>query len=158
MRLLRSLICACAAASVIALKDEDPIILFGSQSRQSSGSKIPSLSPTAARLVLAKQLGLDQYHSLRDVDQETIDALNSHGSRWSGLLEESEKNHPRTLLYLDGLEITQSIWTTCIAQGKFLRINAHHLFMQILSKNTHQRLRFPVLQAQTPAGASLKTS
>ena len=118
MRLLRSLIYTSAAALAVAVSEEDTIILLGSsRSRQFFESTPPALSPTGARLVLAKHLGLDEYHSLQEYDDETFGALNCQTSRWQTLLEEPEKNYQRTLIYIDGLVATKGISTAYDGHG-----------------------------------------
>ena len=158
MRLLKSLIYACVTALVTAISQEDPIILFGPHSQQRSGSKPPSLSPSAARLLLARRLGLDQYHSLRDVGEATINALTSHGSSWPDLLQEPQGTHvdrhlQQTLIYIDG-------WLppTGVSAPPTSKRPGANVVLQICSRKSRHPLPSPILQTPIPAGISLKIS
>ena len=63
-----------------------------------------TLSPVAARLVLAQRAGVEEYHSA-DLDrEEVIDAINDFGVRTSLFEEETHKRS--TFIYLDGVKDT----------------------------------------------------
>jgi hypothetical protein len=67
---------------------------------------IPSTSPQAARLLLAQRLGLSQYHSLKDADEYTLQALNQFRDTQHPLF--SSKNNDerigKLLVVVEGVE------------------------------------------------------
>lgn len=74
--------CAVSAQALLYISDRDPV-----PSRESP----PSISPITARLVLAQRLGLSQYHSLDDVDESTLEALNAFGGEQRRLFKDDEQ-------------------------------------------------------------------
>ncbi|KAL8936772.1 MAG: hypothetical protein Q9216_004757 [Gyalolechia sp. 2 TL-2023] len=65
-----------------------------------------SLSPSETRLLLARRLGLSQYHSLKDADESTLKILNDFGGNQQVLLSTDEQrlSHQRNLIVIDGVE------------------------------------------------------
>ncbi|KAL9047848.1 MAG: hypothetical protein Q9162_007932, partial [Coniocarpon cinnabarinum] len=64
-----------------------------------ASSNHPSVSPSVARLLLAQRLGLSQYHSFGDVDEDAIDLLNAH-SRGQQQLDDGRQ---RVVVFLEGV-------------------------------------------------------
>lgn len=71
-------------------------------------SKAPSISPATARLLLAQRLGLSQYHDLGDVDETTLDVLNTYGGpQQSAFGEEAaprQQSPDKLLFIIEGVE------------------------------------------------------
>ena len=59
----------------------------------------PSITPHEARLLLAQRLGLSQYHSLGDVEESTLEFLNTYGGPSTHLFSEKQwDDGPRRVL------------------------------------------------------------
>lgn len=70
-------------------------------------AQAPSLSPEAARLILAHRLGVSQYHSIEDADdEELINHLNIYG--WRQELFASDRtqdvSYGHTLVWIEGVD------------------------------------------------------
>ena len=72
-----------------------------------------ALSPIATRLLLARRLGLSQYHSLEGADEALLKLLNDFGGEQRALLstEEQWQGHQRNLIVVDGVENPKGEWT-----------------------------------------------
>ena len=71
-----------------------------------AGLTSPSITPETARLVLARRLGLSQYHSLHTADDTTIQYLNRFGGRQKRLLPSYEDEVPlgKLLIIVEGVD------------------------------------------------------
>ncbi|KAL9610200.1 MAG: hypothetical protein Q9167_005077 [Letrouitia subvulpina] len=70
-------------------------------------TRLPSsLTANTARLLLARRLGLSQYHSLEDVDDTTVRILNEQGgSRLPAFLTDEDEPRPQNILVVvEGVE------------------------------------------------------
>lgn len=65
-----------------------------------------SISPTTARLLLAKRLGLSQYHSLDSPGEEEIKILNKFGGNEDQalFLEDQRTSLERLLIFVENVE------------------------------------------------------
>ena len=68
-----------AIQSCHALADGS-IYFLNTRSSAPQKSRTQSVSPQAARLLLAQKLGVAQFHDLADIDASTVSLLNAHGS------------------------------------------------------------------------------
>lgn len=71
-------------AQVHVLTHDAPVAADASSSR--------SISPAAARLVLAHRFGVSKYHRLDDASDDSIDAINAYGGVSPSFFEESEES------------------------------------------------------------------
>jgi hypothetical protein len=69
-----------------------------SQERRPSGT----LSPIAARLVLAQRLGVEEFHSADLQDKDVVGAINDYGIRAPIFSDQREDKMRRALLYIEG--------------------------------------------------------
>lgn len=71
-----------------------------------AGLTSPSITPETARLVLARRLGLSQYHNLHTADDTTINYLNRFGGRQKRLLPSYEDEVPlgKLLIVVEGVD------------------------------------------------------
>lgn len=69
-----------------------------------------SLSSSATRLLLARRLGLSQYHSLEGVDESTLSILNDFGGKQEALLSADSQvvDHQSNLIVIDGVKDPES--------------------------------------------------
>ncbi|KAL8710894.1 MAG: hypothetical protein Q9225_007218 [Loekoesia sp. 1 TL-2023] len=83
------------------------IYISGSPSKVSP----QALSPSATRLLLARRLGLSQYHTLEGTDDSTLRVLNDFGGEQQPLLSTDEQwlDHQRNLIIIDGVENPEEI-------------------------------------------------
>lgn len=103
MRSLTGLLWAGAAFQTYAASPEALIYTFPESSH--GQSRTPTISPNDARLLFAQRLGLSEYHSLGDVDQETLELLNVYGGQQKSIFDDAPKDGPRRLLlFIDGVE------------------------------------------------------
>ena len=123
MQLLISLVWATFTLSASALGDS--LIYLPTEEAPYSSSRESSISPNTARLLLASQLGLSQYHELGDVDEKTLDTLSQFTSQ--KIFAQSEPQR-KLLLVIDGAEAQR---------GKRTLANEHS------TQQTDNRARFP---------------
>ncbi|KAF2118123.1 hypothetical protein BDV96DRAFT_610977 [Lophiotrema nucula] len=64
----------------------------------------PALSPETARLVFAQRLGVSRYHSIKHVDEETVQHINKYGGPQQKLFREKHENPARVLIWIDDVE------------------------------------------------------
>lgn len=64
------------------------------------------VSPSAARLLLAQRLGLAEYHSFGEVDEDVIDLLNVYGEQHQSSLSDPQQEQERRkiLFFVEGVE------------------------------------------------------
>jgi hypothetical protein len=96
---LSSLSCAASAAREAHVYFYDAISGTATQAPS-------SVSPETARLILAKRLGLSQFHSIDSPSKDTIKQLNAFGGRqpklFAGKSDRSSKHHD--LIWFDDVE------------------------------------------------------
>ena len=65
----------------------------------------PSIDPLTARLLIARRLGLSQYHNLADFDGRTIDVLNKYGGNQEQLFAAGSQQHSshKFLILIEGI-------------------------------------------------------
>jgi phage-related baseplate assembly protein len=63
-----------------------------------------ALSPETARLVFAQRLGLGQSQSIKQVDENTIEALNAFGGRPQKLFGQDDAHRQRALIMVEGVK------------------------------------------------------
>jgi hypothetical protein len=61
-----------------------------------------TLSPIAARLVLAQRLGVEEFHSADMQDRDVVGAINDYGMRTPIFSDQREAKMRRALLYIEG--------------------------------------------------------
>ncbi|KAL8775864.1 MAG: hypothetical protein Q9194_003561 [Teloschistes cf. exilis] len=73
---------------------------------QQEGRTPEALSPATIRLLLARRLGLSQYHSLEGADQSTLKILNNYGGEQRALFSADgrQEDRQRNLIVIDGVE------------------------------------------------------
>lgn len=102
MKLSLELLCAPLLVAVALAAPDASIYISGSP------VDVPrhSLSPDATRLLLARRLGLSQYHSLEGAYESILKILNDFGGEQRALLptEEQGLSHQRNLMVIDGVE------------------------------------------------------
>lgn len=71
-----------------------------------AGLSLPSIAPETARLVLARRLGLSEYHNLHTADDTTIEQLNRFGGTQKRLLPSYEDEVPpgKLLIIVEGVD------------------------------------------------------
>lgn len=62
------------ALACLAQADSGKLYIYDGHLQSTSAES--NVSPETARLILASRLGLDEFHALGNVDQDTIDAIN----------------------------------------------------------------------------------
>ncbi|KAI4171409.1 MAG: hypothetical protein LQ343_004265 [Gyalolechia ehrenbergii] len=107
MKLSLELLCAPLLVAVALAAPDASIYISGSP------VDVPrhSLSPDATRLLLARRLGLSQYHSLEGAYESILKILNDFGGEQRALLptEEQGLSHQRNLMVIDGVESPEEI-------------------------------------------------
>ena len=119
MRYLTVLLWASVAFQTNAVSPEALIYTFPDSSRDKS--RTPTISPNDARLLFAQRLGLSEYHSLGDVDQDTLELLNVHRGQQRSIFDDASKDSPRQLLVvIEGVKRPEgrihnghTIWHEC---------------------------------------------
>ena len=103
MKALAGLLWASAALETYTVAGEAFVYTSESWSRQTPVGP-PSISPHAARLLLAQRLGLSQYHSLHDADESTLDILNKHGGEQQQIFTRGDRSQgaEKLLLVVEG--------------------------------------------------------
>lgn len=87
MKLLAALTGASLVTLAQAAISQASVYTFDSEPQPAiAGLASPSITPETARLVLARRLGLAQYHNLHIADDITIEYLNRFGGRQNQLL------------------------------------------------------------------------
>ena len=104
MKALAGVFWASAALEAYAVVGEALVYTSESWSRRTPAEP-PSISPHTARLLLAQRLGLSQYHSLHDVDDSTLDTLNTYGGEQQQIFARERTSHSseKLLLVVDGV-------------------------------------------------------
>lgn len=102
MKLSFSLSCASFLLSAHALASDASIYL-------SDASDTPApqvLSPHATRLLLARRLGVSNYHSLEGADEPTLKTLNEFGGQQKSILSPDERwqDPQRNLIIIEDIE------------------------------------------------------
>ncbi|KAF1997434.1 hypothetical protein P154DRAFT_280587 [Amniculicola lignicola CBS 123094] len=64
----------------------------------------PSVSPETARLILAKRLGLSQFHSIQDASDDVIGQLNTYGGKRQTLFSSDPSRNAQVLIWVDHVE------------------------------------------------------
>ena len=107
MKLLTALTGAYLINLVHAATSEASVYTFDAGPQPAgAGLTSPSITPETARLVLARRLGLSQYHSLYAADDTTIQYLNRFGGRQKRLLPsyEDEVSLGKLLIIVEGVD------------------------------------------------------
>lgn len=105
------------------------IYTFDAQQALASDSKsTKSISPPHAQLLLAHRLGLSQYHSLGNVEDDVIGNLNQHGGLQASLFGPKKAHRRQLLLVVEGLVdpggMHQSTETPLLISLSHIRIRA----------------------------------
>ncbi|KAF2187712.1 hypothetical protein K469DRAFT_685593 [Zopfia rhizophila CBS 207.26] len=63
------------------------------------------MSPATARLIFAQRLGLSQFHSIKDANDEVIEQINAYGGRQRKLFGgDEDRNNAHALIWIDDVE------------------------------------------------------
>ena len=105
MKALAGLLWASAALEAHSVVGKALLYTSESWSRQAPVEP-PSISPQTARLLLAQRLGLSRYHSLQDVDEPTLELLNTYGGEQQQIFapEETSQGAEKLLLIVEGVD------------------------------------------------------
>lgn len=105
MKALAGLLWAGAALEAYTVAPEALVYTSECLSRQTPAEP-PSISPHTARLLLARRLGLSQYHSLQDADESTLDILNTYGGEQQQIFAGEDGSHgaEKLLLIVEGVD------------------------------------------------------
>jgi hypothetical protein len=76
MRVLQALVSASIAGAALAASLEASVYMFGGPPSSVQGKDASTISPSTARLLLARRLGLSHYHSLKSINEEEIAQIN----------------------------------------------------------------------------------
>ena len=98
------------ALACLAQADSGKLYIYETQRQQSAEST--TISPDTARLVIASRLGLDQYHSLGNAAEDTIQAVN-HLSSAQHLFTSSSSEAPVALVLAHSLNDKGMSSLTC---------------------------------------------
>lgn len=107
MKLIAALTGASYVHLVQAAISQASVYTFDAEPQSAiAGLTSPSTTPETARLVLARRLGLSQYHNLHTADDTTIDYLNRFGGRQNRLLPSYEDEVPlgKLLIIVEGVD------------------------------------------------------
>ena len=114
MRLLTALCWASATAHVYSTLSSEAAVYINLDIPVQHDGKPPSLSPSEARLLFAQRLGLSQYHSLGEVDQNIFEILNTYGEWKKPLFSEDRWHNPRRLLVIiEGVQYVEGNPQSC---------------------------------------------
>jgi hypothetical protein len=97
MRLLKSSLLPLLATAVYAASEPAKAYIFPDQR---SSSSVPILTSEEARLVIAKRLGVSQYHSLHYASTDALPYVNSFGGQQSSIFSDDAQNDRRSHLVL----------------------------------------------------------
>ncbi len=87
------------------------VYTIGQSSQQQPSLQPPTISASTARLLFAGRLGLSQYHSIEQADDDTIHFLNDFGgSREQIFIDENErKADQKVLVFVENVERPEGI-------------------------------------------------
>lgn len=110
--ILSLLYCSAAASSAGHVFIYDPL------AQQPEHREAQSVSPEAARLILAQRLGVSRYHSIKHANSELINQINTYGGRPQQFFRDSKVAEGTTdahvLVWIEDVEdITGGHCTTC---------------------------------------------
>lgn len=107
MKILLGLTWVSTAVRVCLASREAPVYIQDG-SPNPSISKVWSISPNTARLLLAQRLGVSQYHDLGSADERTLDLLNIFGGLQRSTFGEEEgsrqQSNDKLLFIIEGVE------------------------------------------------------
>ena len=101
---LPSLLLAALVAVAVTARDAH-VYVSGSRAAR----RHDAITPFAARLVIARSLGLAEYHSLDGVDDVTIQALNTVDQASHEILREQEPARSRTFILIEGVDNVEGV-------------------------------------------------
>lgn len=107
MKLLAALTGASFIHLAQAAISQAPVYTFDAEPQPAiAGLSSPSITPETARLVLARRLGLSQYHNLHAADDTAIEQLNRFGGTQKRLLPsyEDEVTLGKLLIIVEGVD------------------------------------------------------
>lgn len=107
---MRLLYLTWAVLAQLAQSSLDNTLICASDTAQDKVGKTPSLSPEIARLVLGHRLGLSQYQTLGDVEEQVLDILNGlPGKRPNLFSDEQQKPFPRVLTVVEDVKDSEGM-------------------------------------------------
>ncbi|KAL9103233.1 MAG: hypothetical protein Q9163_001720 [Psora crenata] len=159
MKVLAGLLWASIAAEVYA--QTTPALMYLVDAGSSNPNVKPlSITPNTARLLFAQRLGLSQYHDLGDIDDSTLEILNSHGGNLQKVFlpEDEHPGKSKLLVVVEGVEHPEDVMT--LEQSTVLAIGdppagsaTQQLVMDLLEQDMHQRSRqHDICSLRFPAG------
>ena len=83
------------------------VFVFDPVRDHAAPTQAPSLSPEAARLILAQRLGVSQYHSIEDVENEDlISHLNEYGGTQELFADDrtQDRSYAHALVWIEGID------------------------------------------------------
>lgn len=109
-----------ASITTASTTTADALVYTFDQTSQRSTSK-STISAENTRLFLAQRLGLSQFHSLENVDDDTLRLLNNYGGSQTPLFKSNDRHVQRLLVIIEGLEDPTSKWT--VIHGSTVHVN-----------------------------------
>jgi hypothetical protein len=97
----------CAASSIVtAASSAAKVFVYDSEAPSQASTSPETVDPATARLILAQRLGLGQYHTISNVNEESIRQINAFSPQQQALFRHERHTEPisRLLIVVEGLE------------------------------------------------------
>lgn len=107
MKLITGILCACVFFyQTCAALPKAYVFTFDESSRVQPISEPAVISPTTARLLFAKRLGLSQFHDLDRADENTIKLINRFGGSHEQIFIDEHESIPdvKVLVFVENVE------------------------------------------------------
>lgn len=104
---LSSLLCPLLLALSVSAEPAQIYLSGHRDIPDASISKFRSISPTAARLVLAQRLDVSEYHTLQGSDDATLQAVNDFGGMPRKLFADEDPTRPSVMIMIEDVENTR---------------------------------------------------
>lgn len=88
------------ALASLVLAEPAKVYIIGDFDGRPSSSHYPTLSPEVARLVIAQRLQVSSYHSLEQVDEATLDHINTFSNKRPTLFSDDLYEEPSQLVFM----------------------------------------------------------
>ncbi|KAL9581301.1 MAG: hypothetical protein Q9212_003977 [Teloschistes hypoglaucus] len=124
---------------------------------QHEGRTPKALSPATIRLLLARRLGLSQYHSLEGVDESALKLLNNYGGEQRALFsadeQQQQQDRQRNLIVIDGVEDSNGLLPPSLHMPEFtLSDPPHSSYTRQLVEDLERQAQDATLDGQKRCG------
>lgn len=116
-----------ASITAASITTADALVYTFDQTSPSQSTSKSTISAENTRLFLAQRLGLSQFHSLENADDDTLRLLDDYGGSQTPLFKSNDRHVRRLLVIIEGLEDPASMWTVLHVSTVYTLTHPRHV-------------------------------